>query len=48
MEVYEDRYKDLMEGGDTYGASGELWGIFSSGGGIGKMDGLCVWVEMWE
>ena len=23
-------------------------GIFSSGGGIGKMDGLCVWVEMLE
>ena len=23
-------------------------GRFSSGGGIGKIDGLCVWVEMWE
>ena len=21
-------------------------GMFCSGGGIGKMDGLCVWVEM--
>ena len=23
-------------------------GIFSSGGGTGKIIALCVWVEMWE
>ena len=22
------------------------WGIFSDGGGIDMVDGLCVWVEM--
>ena len=43
----------LFDGGKWY-----LWfircvvgsfveGIFSSGGGMGKMDGLCVWVEIW-
>ena len=25
-----------------------LEGIYRSRGGIGKMDGLCVWVETWE
>ena len=27
---------------------GYLWGIFCSGGSIGKVDGLCVWIEMKE
>ena len=48
MEVHEDRYKDLIEEGDTCGASDVLWSHLwgNSGGDIGKMDGLCVWVEM--
>ena len=49
VEVHEDGYKHLMEEGGTYGALGvlwgHLWGIFSSGGGIVKMDGLYVWVK---
>ena len=42
----------LMEESEsgTYRALGVLWGhlggIFSSGGSIGKVDGLCVWVKM--
>ena len=36
----------LMAESGTYGASGVLWGylgeIFSCGGSIGKVDGLCV------
>ena len=52
VEMHGGGYKDLMEESDTYSVSGVLWGhlcvwgIFSSGGSIGKMDGLCVWVEM--
>ena len=52
MEVHGDGYKDLMEEDGTYGALGVLCGclcvVGSSGVSIGKMDGLCVWVEMWE
>ena len=43
----EDGFKNLMEKDGTFGASGMLWGV-SCGGSIGKMDGLCVSVEMWE
>ena len=27
---------------------GVICRVVSSGGGIGKMDRLCVWVKMWE
>ena len=51
MEIHKDVYKDLMEEDGTYGASGVLLvhsQVGRSGGGIYKMDRLCVWVEMWE
>ena len=38
-----------MEERGIYGGSEVICGgLFSSGGSIGKMDGLCVWVEMLE
>ena len=40
----------LMDESGTYGALGVLWiicrGIFNSGGSIGKLDELLVWVEI--
>ena len=43
----------LMEKSSIYDVLGVLrsyrgGGIFSSGGSIGKVDGLCVWVKMQE
>ena len=43
----------LMDGGKWYlqcvgCVMGSIMGIFRSGLGIDKMDGLCVWVKMWE
>ena len=46
----------LFNGGKWYlhyfecvvGAFVKGWRIFSNGGGIGMVGGLCVWVKMWE
>ena len=49
--MHEDGYKDLKKEGGTVRrlCCGVISrGIYRSGGGIGKMDWLCVWVEMWE
>ena len=60
MGVHGDGYKDLMAEDGTHRVSGVLFdggkcivglsmgGIFSCGGSIGKVDGLCVWVEICE